>query len=304
MKYKNTKKGQILLFTLVVITILSIVTISIIVLSTRDVAEVVTGEKYDQAYNAAESKLSELLDRYGKNDVNPLPAECTGAITPTNIECVYLINDLNLNTAYQTKIQIANKKDIEGFKVDKDRSIEILLSGYTGTLNITWDTNVTALDFAFVYENPSSPGQYKTVKDVYDTTNPVRLYESLNTTTTFAYQTIPEGISLAVGTTKSNTISSPLNSSIGLTNNDSPLYLQITPRTTLTSSRLTIKPVDPNGYPFQVREYFATSIDPNDVNSPVANLRAVILLNAQSNGIFGYTLLTDGILEAKLFSSP
>ena len=57
----KTKKGQILIITLLVLTILSIVTVSLIVLNSRDVTQTVNSEIYEKVYNSSETKLKEVL---------------------------------------------------------------------------------------------------------------------------------------------------------------------------------------------------------------------------------------------------
>lgn len=58
------KKGQILLITLIVLSIVGIITVSVVILVQRDTQQVSATENYEEAYNASEGYLNELLNRY------------------------------------------------------------------------------------------------------------------------------------------------------------------------------------------------------------------------------------------------
>lgn len=290
----STKKynAQALVITLLVLSIISIVVTGVIVISRRDINQVVNNEKYERLFNESESKVRETIQTYG---ISTIPAACSApAILPGSSS--YSCGTTNQTTDQlnsKVDLQIVDKKSFEDFSVSKDRTLDVALNGYSGEIQVRWN-KLMAMEFAIVYTD--SGGNAKTIRDVYDLAN---VYNSLigddpnNDTGNIHDINFQVLDSSAVSTTTKFTISGTNGISLGTT-----VSLRITPRSKTASDvvSLTVKASDESSFPFQVREFISNSIDPADSSSPLASVVAKVPLNPQIDDIFDYTLLVNGSL--------
>lgn len=289
--HKKRYKGQIMLITLIVLTILSIVTVTAIVLNSRDVAQVALSKKYDNIYLASENKVLELVEVFGEYEsslasLSSSPYNCIGS-QGSLYECSF---DLDSGeTLLQSDVSISDEKNIEDFKVFKDRSIEIKLEGYRGDLDMYWDkpgeplNTQASLDFVLVYRN--SAGNYLSISDLY---NGAGVYDSTNINS-FVFSESP----LYTG----NTTTATRLSFVGaISATDYPVLLSITPRMANIddSVDMTIIPSVSGTYPDQIRKFESKAYDPLDPRTPVVNLITQIPLYPQTMGLFDYLLLSEG----------
>ncbi len=283
-------KAQIMLITLIVLTILSIVTVTAIVLNSRDVAEVVVNKKYDEIYSASENKVLELVNIYGtyESTLASLGGDqnCIGLDSNT-FSCNFELESTNFNI--ESDVSVSDEKDIVDYKVFKDRSIELKLNGYRGDLDIYWDkpgqpiSSQASLEFVLIYRD--SGGNYKAVIDIF---NGVGVYDS----TPIHRFTFSENPVYSSNTTTARRIS--FVGAISAT--DTPILLSITPRMNNLddSVDITIIPTIAGTYPDQIRKFESKAYDPLDGETPVVNLITQIPLYPQTLGLFDYLLLSEG----------
>lgn len=201
------KRAQILLITLIVLSIIGIITVSIVILVQRDTAQVTSSENYEEAYNASEGHLNELLNKYsdrlipldqllsdfGDEDggLNPDGAgggdgregsQSTGGNdTPfaSELQCTQqaaggflcqVENDEFSNLDLKTEISVNELNYLKEYPLYKDRTIDLALGAYTDEITVSWDKD-SAIEFTLVYQDGG--GQMQLVKDIYD---PLNLY--------------------------------------------------------------------------------------------------------------------------------
>ena len=168
----KTQKGQILIVTLLVLTILAIVVVSLVSLVGKDATQVTSTQQYSDAYNTAETQLKKILTSYSKPGTN-LAQITTTFNSTTDLNCAQTsaaqkIYTCSVNSSdfskvpLQTSITVQDTNNITGFSVYKDRSLDLDLSGYVGTLNFSWDKNA-AIEFELVYKDAS--GAYQSISD-------------------------------------------------------------------------------------------------------------------------------------------
>jgi hypothetical protein len=288
----NKLSAQALVITLLVLSIISIVVTGVVVVSRRDINQVVNNEKYERLFNESESKVRETVQTYG---ITSIPATCSApAILPGSSS--YSCGTTNLTTDQlnsRVDLNIVDKKSFEDFSVSKDRTLDVALNGYSGEIQVRWN-KLLAMEFAIIYTDAG--GNIQTIRDVYDMAN---VYNSLigddpNSDTgnihDINFQILDSG---AISTTTKFTISATNGISLGST-----LSLRITPRSKTASDivSLTVKASDESSFPFQVREFISNSLDPADTGSPLASVVAKVPLNPQIDDIFDYTLLVNGNL--------
>ncbi len=275
------KKGQILVITLLVLTILSIVTVSLVILNTRDVGQIVNSEIYDKVYNSSETKLKEIVGVVGDPTVS-LSQLTSKYNTCTNLggtiltyECSYsLQSDSDPDINYSDTIKVSNEKDIVDYQLEKDRPLTLNMAGYTNNLTITL-SKASAVEFTAVYDEGG--GVYGSFSDVYD---PVGTYSSTNSSTR-SYYTNP---------VPSNTNYFVFNTPSGYNYK----LLSITPRLKDPGDSLliTIKPFDYSTYPVQIRKFESNAYENGNINSPTVKIITQIPINPQTNGLLNYSLLT------------
>lgn len=298
----KTRKAQTLVITLLVLGIIGIVVTGVIIISNRDVTQVVTNEKYEKLFNVAEQNIRDIIEN---NGISQLPQgggenqiQC-GTGQPFSGYIEYdcgIVTSTEENILVETKITITDRKAVNELILEKDRTFDILLkpissTGYLGELQFRWSKPV-AMEFNLIYQDSS--GVMRSIRDVYDL---AEVYDSLigddpyndisnihdinfevldndnrETTTRFTIQNI-NGLNLGgTGTT---------------------LNLRVTPRSKVDNDviSLSIVAADESAFPFQIREFLASSRDVDDDNSPIANVVSKIPLNAQVDDIFDYSIL-------------
>jgi len=314
-KYK-TKNGQILLITLLVLTILSIITVSLVILVNKDIKQVVSNDKYEQSYNASESQLSRFLDKYATYKIPAITALITDPVLgvgcipgpqfvdKTEVTCTFN-NDPNL-TSFKTdttSVVIDDLKKLDAYPINKDSAYELNLnngvSGYNGRLDISWDKQPSAIDFALIYSD--STGKERMIRDVYDFngiffSNLGGTYSSNNLIHPFDFY--------------NNINNSALNTSFTISKikglNGVPKTLRITLRmkNLNDSTQVTVIPSDFVTFPIQMREFTSTSFDSKDANPPVAKVQTKIPLYPQLDSFFDYSLISNIALTVGTGSTP
>lgn len=284
----HTKKGQALVITLLVLAIISIVVIGLVVVSNRDVDQVINNESYERLLNASEQRAREIIQT---NGITTLPASCgTPSVLPNTTEynCGSTTGGTQNDFSGTIETKIVDRRGVNDFAIAKDRSLDIALTGYTGELQFRWNKNV-AMEFNIIYTDTT--GATQSIKDVYDLSG---VYDSLvsddpnNDTQNihdFNFQVL-DTTSLPRST--KFTISSISGISLGNT-----VSLRVTPRSKTTGDivNITVNAGSPSSFPFQIREFVITSIDSNNASSPLATVIAKVPLSSQIDDIFDYALL-------------
>lgn len=288
----HTKKAQALVITLLVLAIISIVVMGIIVVSNRDVTQVVTNEKYDRLYNESEKKLIETIET---NGITSLPTSCgTPSVFAgyTQYNCgTTTQSSETLNASVDLKV--IDRKSITDYVVKKDRSLDVALNGYSGEVQIRWNKPV-AMEFSIVYTDAG--GVVRNIRDVYDLAG---VYDSLTGDNPNSDAGNIHDISFAVldssntATTTKFIISATNGISLGST-----VSLRITPRTKTVGDVVSLNVVatTESSFPFQMREFVVSSIDSQDSSSPIASVVTKIPLAPQVDDIFDYSILVNGNL--------
>jgi len=285
-KNQNLKKGQILIITLLVLTILSILTVSLIILNNRDVTQTVNTEVYQKVYNSSETKLKEVLGVVAdpNKSLSSLSTQYTTCINQGGSILTYACNftlpsDSDPTITYTDQVTVSNEKDIVDFPVSKDRPLTLNLVGYSNGLRISTN-KATALDFTLIY---LQGGTYQTFSGVYDPSTAT--YTS--TDPVFKTYINPDPID-------------PL----GFTLRLPPIYnsfqlLSITPRlqTANDSVLMTVKAIDLPTYPAQVRKFVSQAYTSNDTDSPIVKIVTQIPLSPQTDGLLDYSLLTPDLVQ-------
>jgi hypothetical protein len=279
-KFEN-QKGQILLITLLVLTIVSIVVIGIVSVTNRDVSQVANNEKYEKLYNYAENELREFIAVNGI--INPTTSDCVTDIQ--GIVCTYDNADLGetaTDIVLENLINVRDVQDIDGYTVEKDRTLDVKLgsitplSGYRDRVSITWSNfTSTSMEVILTYWDG---GNYRTMRDVF---NSSAAYDT-NRTFSFNYSSISNGLVIHIGNTLSNNLYTPISMTL------IPRIRSVTGSTTLD-----VIPLNAAGYPAQMREFRSTVRDIRDTNSPKAAVIAKILLSGTLPSIFDGGLMVD-----------
>ena len=285
------KKAQALVITLLVLVIISIVVTGVLVISNRDVTQVINNEKYERLYNESEKKVRETLETFGLT----LPSNCGTPVTlpgSTSYDCGTTEQTSDQLVA-SVDLSVVDKKSVEDYSVSKDRTLDVALNGYNGEVQIRWNKPI-AMEFAIVYTDSGS--NTRAIRDVYDLGS---VYNSLvgdnpnndiNNIHDINFQILDSG---AQSTSTRFLISSTNGMSLGST-----ISLRITPRSKTANDvvSLTVRATNEASFPFQIREFVSSSIDPQDSLSPLASVVAKVPLNPQTDDIFDYTFLVKGNL--------
>lgn len=308
----KTKKGQILIITLLVLTVIAIITVSLVGLVNRDIQQVASNEQYEDAYNTSETQLKKVLDKFASpnTDISTLPTtfnsptdlSCT---TPTtagrdvSYTCTATSTELSTVPLY-TEIVVKDTDKVNQFPIYKDRTFDINLNGYVGTIEFFWDKNA-AIEFALTYRDAS--GTLQIIRDVYD---PTYVYDSyaaisdqpyndLTGIHPFNFRDIPtraDATSVAINLSETLTLG-------GTAFSGTTVTLSITPRMQdKYDSILFNANATSGGLPNQIREFTSKSYNVNGGDStPVANIETKIPLSPQPDSVLDASLLTNGILK-------
>ena len=291
----HTKRAQALVITLLVISIISVVVIGLVVLSSRDVTQVLNNEKYERLYSESEKRVRDKIQDNGMA-ANPCGS---GTTLPGSVE--YNCGSLDIsqtgvtanNLSAKVDLKIVDRKSIIDYTLSKDRTLDIALNGYNGEIQFRWNKPV-AMEFNVIYTNTSS--NVVSVRDVYDLAG---VYDSLigdnpNNDTNNIHDlnfAVLDPAKLSTST-KFNISTSNL-ALLGTT-----ISLRVTPRMKTPSDviSLTVIPTSQESFPLQIREFISTSIDSKDEQSPIATVVSKIPLNPQIDDIFDYGLLVGNNL--------
>lgn len=287
-------KGQILLITLLVLTILSIATVSIVLLNTRDVSQVQNSQQYNQIYNSIENEIKGLVQAFGKaeislNPLNTTPYSCLENIPGESYKCNLNLVSGNLNLT--AELNITDEKKYEKFQIFKDRSLEINLDGYKDDLDIYWENpnlplaDQASLEFILIYRDAS--GEFKSLIDIY---NVAGVYTSPITVSSNPFVFLENPLY------PGNQFARRLDFSTTLIATDKPEKLVIIPRMKRINSSIEIDilPTINSTYPNQIRKFVGKSVISNDPNSPVVNVITQIPLYPQTLSVLDYAILTNG----------
>ena len=284
---EKMKKGQILIITLLVLTILSILTISLVVLNNRDVGQTVNNEVYEKIYNSSETKLKEVIGilTNSNQSLSILPtnygSSCVslgGSIA--TYECNFnLTSDSDTAITYSDKITISNEKDITNYSLSKDRPLSLNLDGYAGGLRISIN-KAMALDFTLIYLQGAT---YRTLSGVYDPS-------------TGTYNSTDPGFSSYFAPISGN----PLNFNLTIPAAYSAFkQLSITPRSKAVGDAvlISVTGLDLSTYPVQVRRFYSQAYRNNDADSPSVKIVSQFPLTPQLEGMLDYALITSDTVE-------
>ncbi|MCA9381296.1 hypothetical protein KC678_03455 [Candidatus Dojkabacteria bacterium] len=303
MNSKQIKQGQILLITLLVLMVLAIVIVGVVIVTSRDTSQVVANQKYEQLLNVAEVELQRVIDKYGDttiplddlsrdDDLDNYVTSCDAVNSNSQIGYECKINDDNaLGLDLDTTITVVEDKNISGLELYKDDTITFALDGYNQGLDITWDQDI-AMEIAITYfEDLDSDGVWDTnepldeTRDIFDAFG---VYDSLGGTPNFNF------VSLNGGRGARFTINNIADlQSI----NYQTTSISLTARTRNNLGNPTLIDVtatDPGSFPFQIRSFTTSVFDPNDPQTPVAEVESFVSIETQLDSIFNYTIITDG----------
>ncbi len=301
---QNKKPGQILLITMLVLSIIGIVVVGVIVLARRDILQVGESKKYEQAYNASETRLGSIIEKYGRYEqvLSTIITDynvCVATTPNIKYDCTFQDNTYTNGTyALKTKVTVENIKDIKGWQIYKDRSFQISLNGYRDIVQFKW-SKAAGVDISLIYKDAA--GTIKVIKDLFDPSatftsmlgdNP---YNDLTNIHAFNYTVFD-------ATNTQTSMQFKIDNTAGLLATDTPLNLSITPRlkTSLDSVTFDITAVDKTTFPYQLREFTASSFDAADPNTPVAAVTTKLPMVPQIDNLFDYALLTDDALQVKV----
>ncbi len=303
---KSKKKAQILLVTLLVLTVVAMAVSGTVILLNRDVGQVSTSQKYQQIYNVAESQLQRVIEKYGNynEDLNNIGndfATCSSVQQEENniYECTFS-DEINAATTIDTSLTAIDSKNINELSIKKDQALTVNLNGYRNGVQINWGENF-AMELSITYfidANGNSVWdnneEIQNIGDVYDLQNVFDSREGNdpNSESVFNFSIFDAE---NVATSLQFTVSSIDNFQA----NYYPMNLTVIPRSnlsSLSSTKISITPTDPSVFPYQIRSFEAKSFDSEDPSSPVATVESFIPLGSQIDSIFNYAFITKDTL--------
>ncbi|MDQ7020455.1 MAG: hypothetical protein Q9M91_01275 [Candidatus Dojkabacteria bacterium] len=268
----NSKKGQIMLITLIVLMIVAIVIIGLVVLIQRDTEQVETSRAYEQIANSAEQTINEYVRTYGQLDfaLKNLPGSKCDKKTDSEkpYDDVYICEESDSDFSQQVverEVEVRDTHDIDDLTLIKDQMYTVRLAedsstkGYFNSLDIRW-TNDVVLEFTIYYEDLSSSNFYL-VKDIFDAHGVFDQFigdDPINNSPSNPGDPFKHVLNFQVddpsnttNTTKI-TISDYFSTLPGPITNYVPRFLIITPRSRVSGvTTLSIIPSDKSTYPYQ-----------------------------------------------------
>ncbi len=280
------RSGQILVITLLTLTIVGVLVTTIVLVTRRDFSQSANTEKYERLYNVADNNLQNLLADYAIPSANltQLTSEgCVPIVPPNYYSCEYEAQESGTSFTSLTTVFVENKKSIDDYVLKKDTALILDVNSYLNGFNFDWDKDNVALEIVVVYSNNLPNGRLNMVRDIYDR----------NTTKVISSQTQPgfvnafpfvQGVSnparsfyLDVSDVFNNPSTIP-----GFINGNPfiPLYLAVIPRTQNLNEEITITitPDNPSSLRNQTREFRALGEDMADPEGPKASLIAKVPL--------------------------
>lgn len=285
-------KAQIMLITLLVLMVIAVVLVGVVIILNRDVFQVTTNEKYEQIYNAVESDINNIIQKYGDYavDINTLPVDFINCnldsiIYDIQYTCAFSDDDFT-SLQIDRDVIIKDTRDIEDIVLKVDNGYTVNLEGYTNTIDVTWDGNV-ALEFTYVY---AQGGELKSIKDIFDQYD---VYTSLQGDNPFL-PSANHQLKFATLDPSNTNNSTRINIGNIVAGVVTPKYITITPRSIDEEfTNLTVMAVDPSTFPFQLRRFNATGYDSIDSTTPVVEVETYVPLFPQVSSVFDYAFLTD-----------
>ncbi len=283
---KNTLKGQILVITLLTLTIIGVLVVTIVLVTRRDFTQSANSEKYERLYNTADNNLQNLLADYSVPTANltTLPTgTCQTLVSGNYYRCTYTAQEAASTYTSTTTVFVENKKNIEDYVLKKDNALILDINAYLGGFNIQWDKENVAMDVTIIFSNNQSFGRLNMTRDIYDR-NSTKVIDSQiipGFTNLFPFVQSTSTPSRAFFLDVSDTFLAP--SAIpGFINANAytPLYMVIIPRSKNINEEVTINvtPDNPSSLRNQVREFRSLSEDLQDPNGPKASLIARVPL--------------------------
>jgi hypothetical protein len=295
MTYKeDLKNAQILLVTLLVMTIISIIVVGLIVISNRDVQQVVVSDKYDQILNSSENQMKGTIDTLSKNGVTLdkisqlLPSQnCVPQTLGTDYICTFTTTG-DTQVEVKNVLRVKDSKEIKEFEILKDDSFEINLNAYNGYLTSSWDK---AMPIQFDITFRRADGTYFIISDVFDMTNN---YPGISPQSNFTDTLSIHPINFEPVDNQGLATQVKFNIASTSGYSGTPVWLSITPRSkqSYDSIKFSLRAQDEGLFPFQMREYTIESVDAGDAGSPVVRLEVAVPLNSQPISLLDYGLLT------------
>ncbi len=281
-------KGQILITTLLSLTIISLLVASLTMIAGRDVVQLATSERYEEFYNIAETELRNHIDQIGISSALGSffeEGECIDAFwCQKNISSNFTPEDILTNTL----LVVRDTREIKEMEIKKDSSFNIKLnSNYTGSIIFDWDYDPSQVDIAFeVSLLVNNGGKKEVLRDVYNPSNILGVGVS--------------GVLFPIGFSQANKTHFVIDLSAIILNKEA---LWVTPRILSPGSDsdyVILKSAtfsDLSNVPYQIREYISETSQTGIESSPVAKVISRIPLTPQIGSLFDYVLLTDGQLK-------
>jgi hypothetical protein len=303
MNYKEEKKAQILLITILVLMVVAIVVISVIILFNRDVSQVSTNDKYQQAYNISENNIKNIIEKFGDPSVDSSTitsdlGNCSSlpSVEEDKYECLSSYPSQE-DEQFRTRLVLSDKKEVSEFEIIKDKPFIINLESYSNGLSFDWDRDI-AIELSVVYLNDLNSNNIQdsneTISQLSDIYDRFSIYDSkvgddpLAASIFNFSQNDPDDLD--------HSFTFTINAIDGYQSTFKPKLLIITPRTKeddTRSTKINIVPSDFSTFPYQMRYFESITFDPLDDNTPVATVMSQIPLTPQVDGIFNYSLLTQ-----------
>jgi hypothetical protein len=281
----RTYKGQILVITLLTLTIVGILVTTIVVITRRDFNQSANAEKYERLYNTADNNLQTLIADYSKPSSNlaTIPtagipnATCITVVSGNYYRCNFTDQTLTGDFTARTSVFIENKKNVDDYVLKKDSALIIDITNYLGGFSFSWDKTDVALEIAIVFSNNLGFGRLNITRDIYDR-NSTKVIDSQvvpGFTNAFPFVQNSSNPSRAFTLDISDIFNNP--SAIpGYINANGyvPMYMAVIPRSNYAAEEITldIVPDTPASLRNQVREFRSLGEDWEDPRGPKASL--------------------------------
>lgn len=278
-------KGQILIITLLTLTIVGVLVTTIVVVTRRDFNQSANTEKYERLYNTADNNLQKVLADYASPTANlstlvasQLPSgTCTTLVNLNYYKCTYTNQELTGDFVSTTTLFVENKKEINDYVLKKDSALILDITGYLDGFSFQWDRPNVALEVAIVFSNNLPNGRLNITRDIYDR-NGTKVIDSEaqpGFTNLFPFIQNSTDPSRGFFLDVSNVFNTP-GAVPGYINANpySPLFLVIIPRSDTANDEiiLDVTPDNPSGLKAQVREFRSLGEDLQDSTGPKASL--------------------------------
>ncbi len=292
-----------MLITLLVLMVMAVVTVGVLSVLNRDVAQVATNDKYQQLYNVSENQITNFVQLFGLSgtDIGTLPqtfstCRSVAASNERKYECP--LSDTN-GAGFQvnTIMTVSDKKRIDDKAIRKDESFTIDLTAYRNALQIYWDRDA-AVEILINYVIDTNGNRVwdtgevvNTVKDIFDRAS---VYDSLVGQNPYSVSIL--NFSPVGGANQNRSFRFTVGAIDGFAANYLPLTLTIIPRSkslTTESIIFDIEPIDYSSFPYQLRTFNSASFDAADPSTPLAIVETTVPIAPQTDSIFNYSLLTN-----------